>query len=283
LKASGQSTPLDKQQWQAIIKNNYALPPGHTAAELAPQLSRMLGSPDPELRDEIAFDILSTWIYQTRVLTPDDLRPLIVEWRGNLTKDVGSAGTDSVELRSFSALTLSIVVARDNDAPFLTEPEFRAMLASALAYAQAERDFRGYDPEKGWLHSTAHTADLLKFLARSRYITPADQGAILAAVAHKLRDSNTVFTFGEDERLARTVLSIINRKDFDQAAFRQWLTSIRPEPPKDARPTVSVLDANQNVKNMLAKLEVILAAVANPSSQVSDALAGVKETLKGTF
>ena len=283
LSADGQAPPLDKQQWQAIIKNNYTPLPGRTAAELAPQLSRMLGSPDPELRDETAFDILSTWIYQNRLLTPDDLRPLIAEWEGNLKKDVGSAGTDSVELRSFSALTLSIVAARDNDAPFLTEPEFRALLASALAYAQAERDFRGYDPEKGWLHSTAHTADLLKFLARSRYITPADQAAILAAVAHKLRDSNVVFTFGEDERLARTVLSIINRKDFDQGAFRQWLAGIRPQPPKSARPELSELDAIQNEKNMLAKLEVILAAVENPSPQVSDALVGVKETLKGTF
>jgi hypothetical protein len=280
---SGQQPLLDKQQWQAIIKNNYTPPAGHTAAELAPTLSHMLGSPDPELRDEIAFDILSNWIYQSRLLLPDDLRALMAEWEGNLKKDIGSTGNNSVELRSFSALTLSVVVARDNDEPFLTEAEFRTLLADSLAYAQAERDFRGYDPEKGWLHSTAHTADLLKFLARSRYITPADQAAILAAVAHKLRDSGVVFTFGEDERLARTVLSIINRKDFDQAAFRQWLTSLRPEPPKSALPEVSVLDANQNVKNMLAKLEVILVAVPNPSAQVSDALAGVKDTLKGTF
>jgi hypothetical protein len=281
--SSGQTTALDRAQWQAIIKNNYTPPPGATAAQLAPQLSRMLGSPDPELRDEIAYDVLSTWIYQSRLLAPVDLRPLIAEWTGNLKKDIGSAGTDSVELRSFSALTLSVVIARDNDAPFLTEVEFRSLLASALAYAQAERDFRGYDAQKGWLHSSAHTADLLKFLARSRYITPADQAAILSAVQHKLRDSNTVFTFGEDERLARTVLSIINRKDFDMPGFRQWLVIIRPEPPISALPEVSLLNANQNVKNMLAKLEVILIAVPNPLPQVTEALASVQGTLKGAF
>ena len=159
----------DGDTWSFIKANGYRLPAGKTAAELARRLSKLLGSADPQLRDETAFDILSNWIYRNRLLSDDDLRPLILEWSKNLTKDTGSVGSDAVALRSFSALTLSIVVARDNATPFLTEPEFRQILAGALKYADQERDLRGYDPIKGWLHATAHTADLLKFLARSRY------------------------------------------------------------------------------------------------------------------
>jgi uncharacterized protein DUF2785 len=49
------------------------------------------------------------------------------------------------------------------------------LLAAALAYLRDERDTRGFDPAKGWIHSTAHTADLVAALARNPQFTPADQ------------------------------------------------------------------------------------------------------------
>ena len=41
----------------------------------------------------------------------------------------------------------------------------------ALAYLAAELDLRGIEPRVGWIHATAHTADLLKFLARNPRFT----------------------------------------------------------------------------------------------------------------
>lgn len=63
------------------------------------------------------------------------------------------------------------------------------------------RYLRGYLPDKGWLHSAAHTADLVRFLGRSRHLTVAEQKRILDVVAGKLEAP--VFVWGEDERLAR--------------------------------------------------------------------------------
>jgi hypothetical protein len=65
-----------------------------------------------------------------------------------------------------------VIAARDNDAPFLTPPEFDGLLEHALAYFHDERDTRGFDAVKGWMHSAAHTSDLLKFLARSSRLRP---------------------------------------------------------------------------------------------------------------
>ncbi len=272
----------ERDSWSFIKANDYNPPPGKAAFELARDLSKLLGSPDPQLRDETAYDILAHWIYQNRVLSDDDLRPLIAEWTNNLTKNIGSVGSDAVALRSFSALTLSVVVARDNAAPFLTEPEFRKILDSGLKYADQEVDLRGYDPVKGWLHATAHTADLLKFLARSRYIAPADQQSILNAVGKKLKTANVVFSFGEDERLARAVVSLIARKDFDAPAFGAWVSQIRPTPPRTSRPETAVLYANQNIKNMLAKLEVLL-NTSDGMNNAPRAAVIVQNGLKGTF
>ena len=96
-----------------------------------------------------------------------DLRPMILMLEANLRKGIGAIGTDGVLLRSFSALTLSVVAARDSEAPFLSAEEYATLLDAALAYFHDERDTRGFDAAKGWMHSAAHTSDLLKFLARN--------------------------------------------------------------------------------------------------------------------
>ena len=278
-----QSEPArGKEFWQTIAKDDYKPPKDESVLELSRSLTEMLGSPDPEMRDGIAYATFAHWIYQDRKLTSEDLRPLIAEWLGNLSKDVGSVGTDAVLRRSFSALVLSVVVARDNAAPFLEEDQFRAILRGAIAYADAEKDLRGYDPDRGWMHSAAHTADLLKFLGRNRYITKADQAAILDAISRKMRLADVVFTFGEDERMARAVLSIVARQDFDFQAFHEWLTNCKPIPPTAARPSIADLRRYQNLKDMLAKLEVLLAGLP-PDPHGKEAAAEVQATLKGTF
>lgn len=270
--------------WKEIIRNDYTPPRGESIPPLAHELSGMLESSDPDQRDETSYAILANWIYEKRLLSPDDLLPLIAEWRGNLKWGIGSVGTDSTLRRSFSALMLSVVIARDNAAPFLTRGEFRDIFNDALQYLNAEKDLRGYDPNKGWYHSAAHTADLLKFLGRSRYCDPADQEAILYGIAQKLRSSTVVFSFGEDERFARAVLSLVVRKDFNGNKFREWLSSAKPTLPAPSRPEISTLRANQNVKNMLAKLEVLLISQGTDSpTQVKEGALAVQDTLNGTF
>jgi hypothetical protein len=117
--ATVQLSPVHgKDYWRAIAAAKFEVPAGATAQQLAPELLSSLGSPDPELRDDLAFSILTSWIYQKKLLGPEDLRPMIRALEGNLRKGIGETGTDDVLLRSFSALTLSVIAARDNDAPF---------------------------------------------------------------------------------------------------------------------------------------------------------------------
>jgi hypothetical protein len=70
--------------------------------------------------------------------------------------------------RSFSALCLASLIRRELSTPFLGPQRFQALLADALEYLRQERDLRGFDPRKGSIHATAHTADLLANLAPIR-------------------------------------------------------------------------------------------------------------------
>jgi hypothetical protein len=278
-----QAARHEREFWRAIVKADYAVPPNEQAGQLARELSSMLASPDPELRDEFGYSILAAWIFEKKLLDDQQVRGLMAEWTKNLDAGIGSTETDDVFRRSFSALMLSVVVARDNATTFLDAAEVRTLLSASLGYLSRERDVRGYDADKGWMHSAAHTADLLKFLARSRHLPAGSQREILDAIAAKVRDAPIVYAYGEDQRFARAVLSIINRADFDRQAFDAWVQRATPAWPKGQRPDAALVRGNLNLSNLLAKLYVILSLQPQPGDGVRAALERVSVAVKPLF
>jgi hypothetical protein len=272
----------DREFWRAIVASEYAFPEGESEVELLAELSSFLASPDPELRDEFGYGITARWIYRDKLYSPDELRVVLDEWSGNLSRGLGDVDTDSVFVRSFSALDLSILAAYDNLEPFLTREEFSALLAAAVDYFRAERDLRGYDDAKGWVHPLNHTADLLRFLGRSRHLEPPEQAALLEALASRttLPDA-AVYAWGEGERFARVVLSLIGREDFDRAAFDAWIDSLTDaaeglwQGPLDREQYARV----ENTKQLLGSLFVLLSALEERSEQASAARESVLAAL----
>jgi hypothetical protein len=225
--AQGAPAQHDRAFWVSIVNARYAVPAGASPAALAQELSGLLGSPDPELRDTIAYSILAVWIAQRPALTDPQVLPLLEAWQANLQSGLGESGSDAVLKRSFSALSLATLAERDLATPFLGPARYRALLDAALAYLAAERDLRGYDAEKGWMHATAHTADLLKALAGNPLFTKDDQRRVLTAVAGRLASAGQVFTQGEQDRLAQAAAAIARRPDFDAATFDAWIVQLR--------------------------------------------------------
>ena len=165
-------------------------------------------------------------------------------------------------LRSFSALDLSLLAALEVQDPVLDEPGYRRLLDDALAYLRDERDLRGIEPRVGWIHATAHTADLLKFLARDARFAPADHARLLDAAWSKLTTPGTpVFTHAEDERLAAALVSVVRRADFDPASLDPWLArfaALEKQVWEKTPPEPAALDASQNARNLLRSFYVLL-------------------------
>lgn len=240
-----QNTPQstrDKAFWRAIVANKYQIPAKEKPFALAKELSSYLGSPDPELRDDLAYTILTVWIVNRQQFSPEELLQLEEEWRANLRSSLGESGTDSIFKRSFSALCLSSLAERELKTPFLGEARYRKLLDSATAYLGDEKDLRGFDATKGWIHSVAHTADLLAALAEDPFFTKQDQTSVLNAIAQRLATAGEVFTYGEQDRLANVVAVIATRQDFQFETFQEWLAKTdaldrsvwRDSPPKQS-------------------------------------------------
>jgi Protein of unknown function (DUF2785) len=218
----------DRAFWQEIAKNKYAVPEHESADALSQELSPLLASPDPELRDDLAYSILARWIYRGKISTPQMI-VLTDEWRGNLKSGIGEVGTNSVLKRSFSTLCLSSMASREAKTPFMGAERYHQLVAESIAYLTAERDLRGYDAKLHWIHSTAHTADLLAALADSSMLTKDEEKAMLSAIAARLATAPEVYTQGEQDRLAAAVVAVIRRSDFQAADFELWVKGIQAE------------------------------------------------------
>jgi hypothetical protein len=219
------SPPHDRQFWRDIARHSYAVPEDASAFALAQELSTLFASPDPELRDDLSYSILAHWIAENKLSAPE-LISLQGEWRANLKSRIGESGTDSVLQRSFSALCLAELAAHDLKTPFLGADRYRILLTDALAYLNQERDLRGYDTKLGWIHATAHTADLLRALAMNALLAKGDQAVILAAISERLASAGIVYTHGEQDRLARAAAAIVEHTEFDANAFNAWLRTM---------------------------------------------------------
>jgi hypothetical protein len=219
----------DRSFWEELRTQQFKLPAGAPAAALTRETLAFLPLTDPILRDEIGYEAFAAWVYRDQLLTGAQLESLRVTLMRTARSGLGEPEGDGVFARSFALLDLSVLAAADLKQPFLTTTARAELLDLALDSLGHERDLRGYVPGKGWAHATAHTADLVKFLARSPQLPPQDGARIVNAVAERLRSANQVFVWGEDARLAEALLALSMRPDVTLEPFEGWATRLRQE------------------------------------------------------
>jgi hypothetical protein len=198
-----------------------------------------IGSIDPELRDTLIYSLLSSWIINCRV-NPERMKEMVMQCldEHHLFLNIGESGTDSVFTRSFAGLIItSILYCHNHVSPFLEGEELTKIKEAIFSYANLERDFRGYVPDKGWAHSVAHLADCLAELSSCSYIKGEDLKQILCSIHTLMRTRDIAFVYGEDERMVRAILSIINKHLLDKEVVLDWIYEL------------SQLDMNKGLPN----------------------------------
>lgn len=251
---------MDKQFWHAIRENKYAFPQGHELVALTDELFTYIPSTDPELRDTIAYETFANWI-ETEPYSASDMRGYLARLLENLNTGLGEHDTDTVFGRAFSILFLAEVIHRDNQQPYLEPAEVNDALARVILYLTAEHDPRGYVLVKGWAHALAHTADALMVFARSPHVDNFGLLSIFNAVAEKIRSATDwIYVQGEDDRLARAIVTALARDllSIDQA--RSWIESLNADW-KGAWQDESCTRAYFNTRNLLRAIHLRVASV----------------------
>jgi len=215
--------------WEALRQHHYHIEDPASARALAAEAITLLDSPDPELRDDIAYGALVQWIHEDRRFDAPALAPLVDTLMSRARRGLGDGPGEGLYGRSFSLLALSVAAAADNRGALLDDARYHALVTLGTDSLRSERDLRGYDPAHGWGHATAHAADLLKFLARNARLRPAEQAGMVDAIEGRLRSAGIVFTWGEDARLAAALAAVAGREDADPAAFPGWFARLEQE------------------------------------------------------
>jgi hypothetical protein len=242
---------------------------------LALALLDCLASPDPELRDGVAFDAIAHWA-RAKALTPATLQSIRAALLPRLLPDADSNGF----AQPFAALTLAEVVRADRVQPFLSDAERAELVAAATTYLTTLADYRGFDASEGWRHGVAHGADLLLQLSLNLALERAQLDALLAAVASQVMPATGHFyIYGEGERLMAPVFYVGRRGALSSAEWSAWFARLEARRPRPGRPTPASLAANHDLAAFLLPLYASLRESGTPEMQ-AQMLPGVTAALK---
>ncbi len=189
------------------------------------QLLHVIGSPDSELRDELAFRIFVESLYANS-WPKKDLKEVVEKLISNdyLFFKIGEVGKDSIYTRSFSALWLSYLLKVDAQQPFLNEQESKAVFDKLATYLMREYDTRGLVENEGWANAVTHAGDM--FIAcvlhphfEIRFVPQFLQGI------SKCIWAGHVFVDDEEQRLAE-LIKLLHSIDYPEEILIEWMEQL---------------------------------------------------------
>lgn len=229
----------------------------------AKAVTACLASPDPWLRDGVAFEAL-THMLRGRQLSADTMRVLMHDLSARLeAPDPLGVG------QSFAALVLAEVARADRIEAYLTEDELATLLVDAQHWFINITDYRGFSEAEGWRHAVAHGSDLLMQLALNPRIDAEGLRLIVSAVGVQAAPPGHAYVHGESERLARPLLFAAQRGAMSEAEWTAWLTALAT--PKDASKvftTEAGLTWRHNTMGLLLSLHANMAMSTDAALQV---------------
>jgi hypothetical protein len=267
---AGACPPADwsRGSLETLKTAGWTVPDSARREALALALVPCLTSADPELRDGLAFEALSTWMRGQRLSAP-----VVAEIGHRLLPAIAPSASDSGGFaKPFAALVLAEVARVDRLHPFLAAADRAALLEGAVTYLRSVSDYRGFDARAGWRHGVAHGADLLMQLALNPALGAAQHRRILDAVTEQVAPAGAHFyAYGEGERLARPVFFIAQRGTVTASQWRDWMARLAtPGPFRDwtaALATQQGLARRHNLGQFLLVLYYDLTSASNETGK----------------
>jgi hypothetical protein len=269
--------------WDQVQAAGFEVPSDRPLDDLTAELTTMLGSTRPEVRDGTAYPTLATWIGNG---VYDDL--LVGLGDGmvtGLSVGLGESGTDTVFRRSFSALIVAECLQRDNARHLLPGGKVMEWGDRLATWFLAERDTRGFVPDKGWAHAVAHGADALGALGQSPHLAGAEHAVVLDVLAERLveQPADEPLASGEPDRIAAAAMVILRRNTLGVDVLEPWVHRLAAA----ANPFVGPVDVDPYAPTaapqaFLRALFVHLSLAPDPPTVRPDLLLVVVEALRMT-
>jgi hypothetical protein len=272
---------MSASYWRQVQEADFEVPADRPLDDLTAELTRMLGSNDPVVRDRTAYPALATWT--SRGVYDDLLSGLGDGMAAGLTVGLGDPESDTVFRRSFSVLVLGECVARDNAAALVPPGKVLEWGDRVSTWYLRERDLRGYVPGKGWAHAIAHGADAIGTLAESPHLGQNELTVLLDVLADRLTlPAETQFAHGEQDRMAAATMSVLRRNVVPLAILEPWVARIAAAATARAPRGTDPFLRRGNSESFLRALYLQLALAPQPPASRPDLLLVLVDALRRT-
>jgi hypothetical protein len=272
---------MSASYWRQVQEADFEVPADRPLDDLTAELTRMLGSNDPVVRDGTAYPALATWT--SRGVYDDLLSGLGDGMAAGLAVGLGESESDSVFRRSFSVLVLGECVARDNAAGLVPPGKVMEWGDRIFTWYVRERDLRGYVPGKGWAHAIAHGADAIGTLAESPHLGKTELTVLLDVMADRVTlPAETHFVHGEPDRMAAATLNVLRRNLVPLSVLEPWVSRLAAAATARVPRGTDPFLRRGNSESFLRALHLQLALAPNPPAVRPDLLLVLVDALRRT-
>ena len=206
----------------ALKKSEFLIADDDRRQALALALLPCLASPNPILRDGIAFETLSFWLRKDQL--SNSTRQTLLE---RLQANIASSKPDKQGFNApFSVLVLSEVARTDRIKAWMTTEQRNGLVVATADYLASIRDYRGFDDKQGWRHAVAHSSDLAMQLALNPALEKSQLDLLLNSVTQQISPTIHAYIHGESERLLRPVLYIAKRDLHTEQEWQVWVDKL---------------------------------------------------------
>jgi len=259
-----------------IKDNDFKLEEAESIHDYLDDILLHIGDLDSQLRDDLIYSTLCYWIDEYQYFDNESLNKLTDSLISDdyLFKNIGYVNED-VFTRSFSILTLSLILYYQKENPFLNTQKLSEIANLILDYLEKEIDYRGFT-EHGWAHGIAHCADAMHFLLNCT----SDKDIykhILTGIVSKLQVIDKPLTADEYERLATPIVN--NYIMTQHIPIKDVILMFNPL--KDIvsiKDTMHKFNARMNTRHFIRSIYFRLDLIETPQSFL-DGLTDIEKTL----
>lgn len=223
-----ESSSWNKSTLLTLKEQKFVVDNAQDKHALAQQLLNCLASPDPILRDNIAFTGLSQWLRANDF----DVEFYQTMYTSLLNVIESEVKDENAVYQSFAMLMLAEVARVDRKSPFFTDNQRNHLVNAGIEFLQSIEDYRGYDSTIGWRHSVAHTADLMLQLSLNPAIKKQHLHKMLTALSTQIvAKNNHFYIYGEAKRMAMPVIYIFLNDILTIEEWEVWLSGVTSATP----------------------------------------------------
>jgi hypothetical protein len=203
----------------ALKQSKFSLTDAKQRNATALSLVDCLGSPDPAIRDGVAFEGLSGWLRGKQLDSAT-----VVQLGAALERSLAAPPDAAGFRRPFAALVLSEVARADRVTPTFSAQQLESMVKATDTFIRSIDDYRGFTNGEGWRHAVAHSADLVLQLGLNPRLDAGQLQRLVDALAIQVAPaSGHVYTHTEPDRMARAVFFIQRRGVLPDSGWAAWL------------------------------------------------------------